>query len=79
MQNQISEHRFSDWEIAVMAFLVKGRSPQEIGAALGVSVNTTRGYLRKVFEKTGTSDCFSAAQWAAAWLPLLYQARHSRH
>jgi DNA-binding NarL/FixJ family response regulator len=79
MQNQISEHRFSDWEIAVMAFLVKGRSTREIGAALGVSENTTRGYLKKVFKKTGTRDRFSAAQWAAAWLPFLYQARHGQH
>jgi DNA-binding NarL/FixJ family response regulator len=79
MHNQLSAHRFNDWEIAVMAFLVKGRTTREIGAALGMSERAIRSHLQKVIAKAGLPDRFAVVRWASDWLPLLYQARYGRH
>jgi DNA-binding CsgD family transcriptional regulator len=48
-------HDLTPAETRVLELIVEGRMPSEIAAQLGVSVNTTKTHLQRVFDKTGTS------------------------
>lgn len=48
-------------EAQIASLIAKGRSPDEIGKQLGISVNTVRWNLRSIYGKTGTASQLSLA------------------
>jgi DNA-binding CsgD family transcriptional regulator len=52
-------------EIQVLQLVAKGEPNKRIARALGVTENTVKGYLRRVFEKLGCSTRSAAVAEAA--------------
>ena len=49
------EYDVTPAEARVLELIVEGRKPREIAETLGVSINTVRTHLARLFHKTGTS------------------------
>jgi DNA-binding NarL/FixJ family response regulator len=45
------EERLTPQEVRLLALLAKGDSYQEVGDTLGISLNTVRTYIRRIYEK----------------------------
>jgi len=62
-------HLLSPREQEVMRWIVQGLSNREIAKELGISENTVKNYVYRIFDKLGVSNRAEAAMYAAAQRP----------
>lgn len=76
--NQYLETALSKRELDVLSELIKGKTNNEIAAALYVSVNTVRSHLLKIYEKLQVSNRTQAVKKAANLSVLSHANGHDR-
>lgn len=59
----------SEREAEVLRWLSEAKTNEEIAIILGLSVNTVRSHVKRVFEKLGVDNRTAAATWALTHLP----------
>ena len=67
MASAVPQVGLSEKELAVLTELSVTRSREQIAGRLGVSANTVKSHLRRIYQKLGVSDRAAALSAAAEY------------
>ncbi|XID92474.1 response regulator [Paenibacillaceae bacterium WGS1546] len=61
--NRVSDVRFTNRELSIIALMVEGRNNRDIARSLFMSEGTVKNYVSAIYDKIGTNDRTQAVIW----------------
>ncbi|WP_027086055.1 response regulator transcription factor [Cohnella panacarvi] len=62
-RNKLTEVKFTDREMSIIALMVEGRNNRDIAQLLFMSEGTVKNYISSIYDKIGTNDRTQAVIW----------------